>query len=66
LINISDASNTINQVGSAAAPWFAAELPIGMIYVGIIAGGMLVAAIIAAVVYAIGSMAGFFGSRGHH
>jgi len=56
IINISDASNTIAQVGASASPVFSSLLPIGLLVGGVIVGGLLVAAVVFGFTNSIGNL----------
>lgn len=43
LINLSDASTTLEQAGTYSAPMFTSLYPMALVAVGLIIGGMLVA-----------------------
>jgi len=63
IINLTDASNTINQVGASAAPMFSSLLPIGLLFTGIVVGGLLVAAIVFGFTGAVGNLVDRFSGR---
>jgi len=56
IINIELATNTLAMVGASASPVFQSTLPIGLLYTGIIVGGLLVAAVMIAFRSSISSL----------
>jgi len=57
LINIEDASTTLTQVGAFSTPMFTALLPIALVGVGLIVGGLVVNMLYHAIIHAVWSAA---------
>lgn len=64
IIDLTLASNTINDVGQTASPVFGALFPIGILVGSILVGGLLVAAVVFGITGAVGNLVDRFSNHG--